>query len=165
MLTNVKLPRLLLIPPALLLTASLPLLPAAKPPAKKSAPKAKAGSSAKAAPKGSASRSASKRSGARKATPVRHRPATQQQPDAQRIREIQEALSAKGYPVEVNGVWGPESVQALSKFQEDQNINNMSGRGKLDSLTLIALGLGPQRGTPTPPASQETQAVTEGKNP
>ena len=166
MLAIVKLPRLLLIPLALLLTASSPLQPAtAKSPAKKSAPKAKAGGSAKAPAKGTASPAAAKRRGAGKAAPVRVRPATQQQPDPQRIREIQEALSAKGYPVEANGVWGPETIQALSKFQEDQNINNLSGRGKLDSLTLIALGLGPQHGTQAPPASQETKTVTEGKNP
>lgn len=71
--------------------------------------------------------------------------ASQQTPDPARIREIQEALASRGYDVEVNGSWGPQSVEALKRFQEDQNINNLSGRGKLDSLTLIALGLGPNR--------------------
>jgi N-acetyl-anhydromuramyl-L-alanine amidase AmpD len=68
----------------------------------------------------------------------------QQAPDAERIREIQQALRDRGYDAEVTGSWDQRSVQALSKFQADQNINNLSGRGKLDSLTLIALGLGPK---------------------
>lgn len=174
MLTIVKLPRLLLIPLALLLTHSLLPLSAAPPKssakksapqAKSTAPQAKSNGSAKAAPKGSGTRSASAKGRSRRAAPVRRRTATQQVPDQQRIREIQEALSAKGYPVEASGVWGPESVEALKKFQEAQNINNMSGRGKLDSLTLIALGLGPRSGTSLPPAGQETKAETEGKNP
>ena len=91
------------------------------------------------------------------------RPASQRQPDAARTREIQEALAAKGYPVEATGVWGSDSVEALKKFQEDQHINNMSGRGKLDSLTLIALGLGPRREPPPASASPAEQAPTEGK--
>lgn len=160
MLTIVKLPRLLLVPLALLLTWSFLPLPAAPPksPAKKSAPKSQ--SSSKSAVAKSATKSRSRR-----ATAVRRRPVTQQQPDPQRIREIQEALAAKGYPVEATGVWGPDSIEALRKFQEAQNINNMSGRGKLDSLTLIALGLGPQRGTSPLPSGQESKVETEGKNP
>jgi hypothetical protein len=174
MLTIVKLPRLLLIPLALLLTHSLLPLPAAPPksPAKKSAPQAKSAGpqaktngAAKAAPKGSGAKTASGKGRSRRTTAAARRPATQQQPDQQRIREIQQALSAKGYPVEASGVWGPESIEALKKFQEDQNINNMSGRGKLDSLTLIGLGLGPQRGTSPLAAGPETRPETEGKNP
>jgi len=71
------------------------------------------------------------------------------------VREIQEALVAKGYNVEVSGSWGPQSVEALKKFQEDKNITNLTGRGKLDSLTLIALGLGP----PRPPAATGAPAA------
>jgi hypothetical protein len=86
----------------------------------------------------------------------------QQQPEPSRIREIQQALSDHGYPVAVTGQWGSDSVEALKKFQEDQNINNLSGRGKLDSLTLIALGLGPSR---EPPANAQptAEAKPEGK--
>ncbi len=84
----------------------------------------------------------------------------QQTPEPERVREIQQALKDRGYAVEPTGVWGPETVEALKKFQEDKNIENLSGRGKLDPLTLIALGLGPQRGTPQesrpkPPSPQE----------
>lgn len=80
---------------------------------------------------------------------------SQQKPDAARIREIQEALATRGYNVEVSGSWGPQSVEALKKFQEDKNITNLTGRGKLDSLTLIALGLGPSRS----PAATGTPAA------
>lgn len=93
------------------------------------------------------------------------KPVKQQQPDEKRVREIQQALNERGYDVEVNGVWGPKSVEALAKFQEQQKITNQSGRGKLDSMTLIALGLGPKREPPQAPASTAQKALTEGKNP
>ncbi|MBI4892374.1 MAG: peptidoglycan-binding protein [Acidobacteria bacterium] len=159
-----KLLRLLFVPSVLLLVFS----PALRPSSQQSSPKktkssgqpAAKASTSKSTPKQSASRKGSSKSSKSKSAASRA-PQTQRQPDEQRIREIQEALNAKGYPVESNGVWGPDSVEALKKFQQDQNINNLSGRGKLDSLTLIALGLGPQRepapGSPPPPA------VTEGK--
>jgi hypothetical protein len=69
----------------------------------------------------------------------------QQQPSADRYREIQQALVDKGYlQREPTGVWGAESADALKRFQADQKID---GNGKLNSLTLIALGLGPKRDT------------------
>jgi hypothetical protein len=54
-----------------------------------------------------------------------------------------------------NGVWDPQSADALRHFQRDQNLEPT---GKLNSLSLIALGLGAKRTamvTPTlgaPPA-------------
>ncbi|MCL5744224.1 MAG: peptidoglycan-binding protein [Acidobacteria bacterium] len=57
--------------------------------------------------------------------------------------EIQQALIAKGYlNGPATGVWGPESVEALKRFQQDQTLDPT---GKLNSLSLIALGLGPKR--------------------
>ena len=41
----------------------------------------------------------------------------------------------------VNGAWGADSVAALKKFQQDQNL---AVDGKLGALSLIALGLGPE---------------------
>jgi len=68
---------------------------------------------------------------------------SQQQPTTDRYKEIQQALSAKGYFTgEADGNWGPASVDALKRFQRDQNIPD---DGKLGSLSLIALGLGPKR--------------------
>ena len=88
----------------------------------------------------------------------------QQQPEPDRIREIQQALTKHGYPVESSGVWDASTVEALRKFQTDQNIDNLSGRGKLDSLTLIALGLGPKREPPTG-ASEAPKRSPEGHFP
>ena len=88
----------------------------------------------------------------------------QQQPAPDRIREIQQALKDHGYPVEASGVWDAATVEALKKFQADQNIDNLSGRGKLDSLTLIALGLGPKR-EPPPGPSEAPQRSPEGHFP
>ncbi len=78
-----------------------------------------------------------------KKKPVKSWRTGQQQPAPERYREIQQALIGRGYLAgPVSGAWGPESVEALKKFQRDQNLK---GDGKLDSLSLIALGLGPKR--------------------
>jgi hypothetical protein len=86
----------------------------------------------------------------------------QQQPEPERIRAIQQALSDHGYPLEVNGAWDASTVEALKKFQTDQKIENLSGKGKLDSMTLIALG--PKREPPSGPAGEPKQ-TPEGKLP
>jgi peptidoglycan hydrolase-like protein with peptidoglycan-binding domain len=69
--------------------------------------------------------------------------ATQKVPTPERYKEIQQALASKGYlqPDASSGVWDNSSVSALKKFQEDQSLEPS---GKLDSLSLIALGLGPK---------------------
>jgi peptidoglycan hydrolase-like protein with peptidoglycan-binding domain len=67
----------------------------------------------------------------------------QQAPTPDRYREIQQALASKGYfHGEANGAWGPESADALKRFQTEQNL---MPDGKINSLSLIALGLGPKR--------------------
>ena len=84
--------------------------------------------------------------------PVRTR---QMQPAPERYKEIQQALATKGYlKSEATGAWNQESADALRRFQEAQNI---TASGKIDSLSLIALGLGPKRGTSaaSPPAGSE----------
>jgi hypothetical protein len=74
-------------------------------------------------------------------------------PTPQRYKEIQDALASKGYlnPEDANGTWTPASVDALKKFQAGQNLDST---GKINSLSLIALGLSPRRETaaPKPPA-------------
>jgi len=74
-------------------------------------------------------------------------------PTPQRYKEIQDALAAKGYlkPEDASGTWNQASVDALKKFQAGQNLDST---GKINSLSLIALGLGPNRETaaPKPPA-------------
>lgn len=62
-------------------------------------------------------------------------------PSPERYAEIQSALAKAGYfEGSANGVWGDSSVEALRRFQED---NGQEPTGKLDSLSLIKLGLGP----------------------
>jgi hypothetical protein len=75
--------------------------------------------------------------------PVYPRYYAQQQPAPERYKEIQQALVDKGYfSGSPDGVWGATSTDALKRFQHDQNLNE---DGKLDSLSIIALGLGPKR--------------------
>lgn len=79
-------------------------------------------------------------------------------PTSDRYRQIQQALASKGYlrPEDATGQWSQTSIDALKKFQMEQNIEST---GKINSLSLIALGLGPKRETtavakpaPPPPA-------------
>ena len=131
-----------------------------KAPAKKTAAKKKAAPhksvAASSAKKSSTTKTASVRG---KKTPVR-RGVTwrnrQMSPSPDRYREIQGALAAKGFltPEEATGTWNQASSDALKKFQADQNLESS---GKINSLSLIALGLGPRRDTapsaakPSPP--------------
>jgi hypothetical protein len=68
---------------------------------------------------------------------------TQRNPTPERYKEIQLALASKGYlqADTPSGVWDTSSVSALKKFQTDQNLEPS---GKLDSVSIIALGLGPR---------------------
>ena len=74
----------------------------------------------------------------------------QMSPSPDRYREIQGALAAKGFlkPEDATGTWNQTSSDALKKFQAEQNLESS---GKINSLSLIALGLGPRR-DPAPPA-------------
>ncbi len=84
---------------------------------------------------------------AKKSTAKRRKPAvaswrnTQKAPTSDRYKEIQQALASKGY-------LGSGSVEALKKFQADQSLEPS---GKLDSVSLIALGLGPRHEQPPAP--------------
>ena len=62
-------------------------------------------------------------------------------PTPERYREIQQALFDKGYlKSEPNGVWDADSVDAMTRFQNDRNL---PATGKLTAASLIKLGLGP----------------------
>jgi peptidoglycan hydrolase-like protein with peptidoglycan-binding domain len=55
------------------------------------------------------------------------------------VREIQQALNKKGFNTgKVDGIWGPETRQAVEQFQRKQNIQ---ANGELDQHTLSALGV------------------------
>ena len=87
-----------------------------------------------------AKKPAAKRRSAKKTPP---RPRGQQAPTPERYKEIQQALIQRGYlQGEPTGAWDPASSDALKRFQQDQKIE---ATGKLNSLSLIALGLGPKR--------------------
>jgi hypothetical protein len=127
--------------------AARPATTSKKAPVKKS-------TSGKTPVKTASKKSTGKNAPARKATTWRNR---QLAPTADRYRAIQEALAAKGYlrPEDATGSWSANSVEALKRFQADQNID---GSGKINSLSLIALGLGPKREAvvlpPPPPQGQ-----------
>jgi hypothetical protein len=127
--------------PLLLITVAA-LLPAE--PVKTKRPKTKppASSIKKTTPGKSASSSHKRPASARRR--VRHAPAPAYQlhPDSGRYAEIQKALADRGYfKGEVNGQWNDDSVDALKRFQADQKLDP---DGKINSLSLIGLGLGPK---------------------
>ncbi len=93
--------------------------------------------------------------------PVHSGPAVSRQaaPTPDRYQEIQQALASKGYlpPEQANGQWNDGSLSALKRFQADQNLE---ATGKINSLSLIALGLGPKHETPKPGVTAPTTPVT-----
>lgn len=90
-------------------------------------------------------RTVSARSTTRKGTSEQGWRSRQLQPTSDRCRQIQEALSAKGYlQGEATGSWDQNSQDAMRRFQLDQKLGST---GKVDSLSLIALGLGPKYDT------------------
>jgi hypothetical protein len=87
---------------------------------------------------------------------AQRRPPRQSQPTPERYREIQSALASKGYlQGEPTGQWDQSSLEALRRFQQDQNLEPS---GKLDSLSLIALGLGPKH------ESSASSVISNGQN-
>lgn len=92
---------------------------------------------------GSSKAKSSKAKSARYKASKRTRRSSQQAPTPERYKEIQQALAAKGYlHGEASGTWDADSADALKRFQADQNL---TPDGKINSLSLIALGLGPKR--------------------
>src|ERR1022692_1261560 len=110
-------------------------------PAKKTAAKKK-GAPASSRKPGAATRSASsrgKKTPGKRGVTWRNR---QMSPTPDRYREIQGALASKGYlkPEDATGTWNQSYADAMKKFQAEQNLDS---NGKINSLSLIALGLGP----------------------
>jgi Putative peptidoglycan binding domain len=118
-----------------------------KAPAKKTATKKKASTAHRPAVKTVSARG--KKTPVRRGVTWRNR---QLSPSPDRYREIQGALAAKGFLTQeqATGAWNQASSDALKKFQADQNLESS---GKINSLSLIALGLGPRRDSapPSPP--------------
>lgn len=87
-------------------------------------------------------------------------PSYQLHPDPERYREIQRALADRGYfKGEVNGRWGDDSTDALKRFQADQKLPD---DGKINSLSLIGLGLSPKHdGSSVTPANDATTPAVQ----
>ena len=98
-------------------------------------------------PVGGTTAAAARRS--KKAAPTTTWRNRQTAPTADRYREIQDALVSKGYlpSEEATGTWSQSSADALKKFQAEQTLEST---GKIDSLSLIALGLGPHHDSSIP---------------
>ena len=137
---------------------------ATTPAAKKGASSAtsKKGATSSASKKGPASASAKGASGKGKKGAAGPKAVTwrnrQMAPSSDRYREIQSALAARGYlqTDDATGTWNQASIDALKKFQSEQNIDSS---GKINSISLIALGLGPRRdavaAVPKPPPAPQ----------
>jgi hypothetical protein len=123
-----------------------------KPASSTKAPTPGAPASKASAPRAPASKTtASSRRGGKKAPVSRVTWRNRQlAPTPDRYKEIQSALAAKGYlkPEDANGTWNQASADGLKRFQSEQNIEST---GKINSLSLIALGLGPKHETPSVP--------------
>ncbi len=144
----------------LALASAAPTKPAVKKPKSTSSPTPKSGarkppvSTAKTGP---ASRT---RRGKMARSRVPPAPSYQLHPDPERYQQIQQALADRGYfKGQVNGEWNDDSVDALKRFQADQKLTD---DGKINSLSLIGLGLGPKHdgstaaAVPAPVADPQT---------
>ncbi len=77
-----------------------------------------------------------------KSTTAAPRRYVQSAPSPERYMQIQQALADRGYfKGTVDGRWDADSIDALKRFQRDQNLVS---DGKISSLSLIGLGLGPK---------------------
>jgi hypothetical protein len=128
-------------------------------PTKTAAPATKK-AAAPAAHKGATTAAASKKGTATRKTAVR-RPAVtwrnrQMAPSQERYQEIQSALVARGFlnSEDATGNWNQTSIDALKRFQAQQNLESS---GKINSLSLIALGLGPKHETPVMPTRSQVE--------
>jgi murein L,D-transpeptidase YcbB/YkuD len=119
----------------------LPLF--AGPSAKKPAAAKPAAAATKKAPSQTAAHKSGTKKSKSKKTVVSSYRSVQQHPTTERYLQIQQALVDRGYMEVANGNWSVESVDALKKFQQDQDL---TPDGKIGALSLMALGLGPRRG-------------------
>lgn len=90
----------------------------------------------------------------------------QQAPTADRISEIQTALSKDGsYSGTPSGKWDDATVKAMRNFQ---SANGLNPSGKLDARTLTKLGLGSQTAgvaAPIIPANATSRLVSSNREP
>jgi hypothetical protein len=112
------------------------------------------------AKKGSSSKTASRRGKGSRSKSAQTWRSRQLAPTPDRYKEIQSALAERGYlKKDPSGVWDTESTDAMRRFQHDQNLEST---GKLNSLSLMALGLGAKHGSASPAAPARTTPPTSG---
>lgn len=58
--------------------------------------------------------------------------------DESMVRQIQQQLQNQGYDIQADGIFGPNTSQALRQFQQDQGFQ---ASGRVDLNTLAALGV------------------------
>lgn len=58
--------------------------------------------------------------------------------DAAYVRSVQQSLNQRGYDVAVDGIWGPNTENALRRFQQ---ANGFAQTGEVDARTASALGI------------------------
>lgn len=81
----------------------------------------------------------------------------QRAPTKDRIEQIQAALQREGaLNADPDGIWGPTSVDAMKKFQQEHGLDPT---GKIDALTLEKLGLGSAIAGKAAPVSGASSAV------
>jgi len=62
--------------------------------------------------------------------------------DTEKVREVQQALKDKSNAdLSVDGMWGPQTQDAIRDFQRAENLD--PSNGQLDEKTVSALGLDP----------------------
>jgi peptidoglycan hydrolase-like protein with peptidoglycan-binding domain len=94
---------------------------------------------ASAAPAAKPASATTKKKSSKKHHSSRREP-SQKAPTADRIEEIQSALSRNGfYDGNPNGKWDSATIAAMQNFQ---SANGLDATGKLDALSLQKLGLG-----------------------
>jgi peptidoglycan hydrolase-like protein with peptidoglycan-binding domain len=91
------------------------------------------------------------------------RPQGQQAPAPERVKEIQAALAERGfYKGEPSGKWDQKSQEAMKAFQE---ANSLRVTGKIDALSLQALGLGSEIAGAAPPRDTAASSAGQGSAP
>lgn len=93
------------------------------------------------------------------------------------VRKLQQALKDAGADIEVDGVWGDSTAQALSAYQRDEGL---TPSGELDQRTIASLGVDieasgsqqaevpeekPETGTADEPAMQSPETDATGGEP
>ena len=78
------------------------------------------------------------------------------------IRQVQQQLVRRGFPLTIDGNFGPQTQAALQSFQQSQGF---SPTGRLNQQTLSALGIGVQGSGNVGAESTTTTGVRNDTNP